>query len=279
MRSRPASGWQATGTSPFAMSLPTGTERTRGSWAARNWSPLRPPWLDPDQPWPLQRMDQVSLFSSLLAQQTETWLPRWQRMEHPTASRRFTRPAMTADLEKIRTRFGHGTWRRTTSWTSRLIQKQFADRQDQVVGHLDHVFVDEFQDTNPIQFKIPHRMARACWYSADGRGRRRPGALPVPWLRHPVLHRRQVRMRDTRRSVPAGETRRELAQHEAHCRFRSPVRERYSLARVSMPKTVVAPASTDIGSVPRFLSGNWEDVSMPWPPSWRRPARASCRPR
>ena len=34
------------------------------------------------------------------------------------------------------------------------LQKRFLERQDLIRPHFDHVFVDEFQDSNPIQFAI-----------------------------------------------------------------------------------------------------------------------------
>jgi len=34
------------------------------------------------------------------------------------------------------------------------IQWEFYKRQAQIIPEIDHVFVDEFQDTNPVQFAI-----------------------------------------------------------------------------------------------------------------------------
>ena len=34
------------------------------------------------------------------------------------------------------------------------LQKRFLERQSTLVDELDHVFVDELQDTNPIQYAI-----------------------------------------------------------------------------------------------------------------------------
>ena len=90
---------------------------------------------------------------SVLSQQAETWFPRCADPFRPTASRRCTPSRADRDLAKLARR-----WEEYLDGQNILdfatIQKRFLERQDTVAPHLDHIFVDEFQDTNPIQFAI-----------------------------------------------------------------------------------------------------------------------------
>ena len=91
---------------------------------------------------------------ALLSQQAETWYPRCAA----TATSNGVEvvhgiPGLTNDLVKL-----EGRWEDYLDSQHILdfatVQKRFLERQPAVVPHLDHIFVDEFQDTNPIQFAI-----------------------------------------------------------------------------------------------------------------------------
>src|SRR6266498_3261381 len=121
---------------------------------------FRAPWKDSS--WPTRVVDQVTYLMSLLAQQTETWTPRC---------------GMTGQLNGVEVRFAVAG---LTEWLAALqrkwqqyldsqqvldfatIQKRFLERQSSIVSELDHIFVDEFQDTNPIQFEIHTNWVRAA---------------------------------------------------------------------------------------------------------------------
>src|SRR5438445_4505270 len=112
---------------------------------------FRPPWEDR---WPTRMMERVKFISSLLNQHTETWIPRCRVTGAPNGIERAHRVKnLTEDLCKLQER-----WEQYLDKNSILdfatIQKRFLDRQAQFVGAFDHVFVDEFQDSNPIQFAI-----------------------------------------------------------------------------------------------------------------------------
>jgi len=121
---------------------------------------FRAPWKDSS--WPTRVVDQVTYLMSLLAQQTETWTPRC---------------GMTGQLNGVEVRFavaGLTEWLAAfqRKWQQYLdsqqvldfatIQKRFLERQSSIVSELDHIFVDEFQDTNPIQFEIHTNWVRAA---------------------------------------------------------------------------------------------------------------------
>lgn len=223
---------------------------------------FRPPWLAPDLRWPGNKMEQVALMSSLLAQQTETWLPRCAKSGTRNGVEVVHRntEGITERLEKIRKR-----WEAYLDRNHLLdfvnVQKRFADRQHLVREHLDHVFVDEFQDTNPIQFGI-----HMGWLARAGT------RLTVVGDDDQALYRFRgsdiqcflsVEPECKRRSVAF---RRELLQENWRSTriivdFARWFRENSALVRVSMDKHVVAPTSAATGQAPRLLTGSWKDVS------------------
>lgn len=117
---------------------------------------FRPPWYSPNQ-WPARQMQRVDFILSLLGHQSESWWPRCSGQPTPNGIETVHNIAgLTDELERAR-----------EGWRSYLdrhkildfssIQQVFRERQDTLTSCLDHVFVDEFQDTNPIQFEIHTR--------------------------------------------------------------------------------------------------------------------------
>ena len=116
---------------------------------------FRAPWEREN--YPATTPDKVSVISRLLAQHTETWEPRC------AATGRANGIEARHGVDGLTTRLGdlQARWLEYLEKHHLLdfttIQRLFHQRQDLVLGQLDHVFVDEFQDTNPIQFAIHTR--------------------------------------------------------------------------------------------------------------------------
>ena len=111
---------------------------------------FRPPWLENR----MTTLDQVDLALSILNQHIETWIPRCADDDTPNGVEVVHGiDGLTDDLAWIQERWedyldDHHVLDFAT------LQKRFLERQPTLVGELDHVFVDEFQDTNPIQYAI-----------------------------------------------------------------------------------------------------------------------------
>jgi DNA helicase-2/ATP-dependent DNA helicase PcrA len=114
---------------------------------------FRSPW-EANQQWPVSLMDRITFVQGLLNQQIETWHPR-------CASARILNgievvhnaQGLTDDLCRLQDR-----WEKYLDENQVLdfatVQKRFLQVQPRLLSHLQHVFVDEFQDNNPIQFAI-----------------------------------------------------------------------------------------------------------------------------
>jgi len=114
---------------------------------------FQPPWVS--QAWPSTEIQRVDLVRAVLAQHTETWMPRCA--ERGTRNGVEYHSAATLNITEA---FGklHERWvaylddNAIMDFTT--IQQRFLERQHTVTAELRHVFVDEFQDTNPVQFAI-----------------------------------------------------------------------------------------------------------------------------
>jgi superfamily I DNA/RNA helicase len=116
---------------------------------------FRPPWEDPT--WPGRTMQTVQFLLAILNQHTETWIPRCGAVATDNGIEVVHGPdGLTSDLVKLQSRWetylrGHAILDFMT------LQKRFLDQQANLLTKVDHVFVDEFQDTNPIQFAMHTR--------------------------------------------------------------------------------------------------------------------------
>lgn len=107
--------------------------------------------------WPAQMPDQLGLVSDLLGHQVETWWPRNEtspilNAAVPPARQKGLTDAI-AELQSSWQNFLFDPKRNLIDFA--IIQQQFAEvQEDFMLNAVDHVLVDEFQDTNPVQYLI-----------------------------------------------------------------------------------------------------------------------------
>jgi superfamily I DNA/RNA helicase len=116
---------------------------------------FRPPWED--QTWPARTMQTVQFLLAILNQHTETWIPRCgEGATHNGVEVVHGPSGLTSDLVKLQSRW-EAYLREYAILDFMTLQKRFLDQQAKLISKVDHVFVDEFQDTNPIQFAMHTR--------------------------------------------------------------------------------------------------------------------------
>ncbi len=223
---------------------------------------FRPPWLDPRlaTSWPNSTYDRVATLLVLINQHTETWVPRCRPAGAPNGVDLVHSTSITGDLVELQRRWGeYLDSRNLLDFTT--LQKRFFERQSIVLDHIDHVFVDEFQDTNPIQLAIhtgwlDKGSARLTVVGDDEQSLYRFRGSDVECFigLENECHARAVAFRLER-----------LEENwRSACRivdFSQAFRKATVLDKVSMPKTVTAPKGATVGSNPRLLTGPWDDVA------------------
>lgn len=217
---------------------------------------FRPPW--DDWHWPGNTFQRMGFLQMVLGQQTETWLPRCGPSGTPNGIEALS-AGVTDDLVQLQER-----WERYLDEQSILdfatIQHRFRQRQDVAVDHVDHVFVDEFQDTNPIQLAIHlHWLVRA------------ETRLTVVGDDDQALYRFRgsdiacfTGLEANCRNANIGYRREKLEQNwrstKRIIQFAGAFRDATVLSQVSMDKTIRAPKTTSLGEQPRLLEGPWTSV-------------------
>lgn len=220
---------------------------------------FRAPWEQTNR-WPSTNMDRVAYVRALLDQHTETWIPRCAAANIPNGVERVANAVgLTEDLVSLQQK-----------WVDYLdeqnvldfatVQQRFLERQPVILGQFDHVFVDEFQDTNPIQYAI-HRgwlgaaRARLTVVGDDDQSIYRfRGSdincfidLGAECSRDRVPFRQEVLDRNYRSSGNI-------------VAFNETFRQRSALAPVTMPKQLRAAEGAPNGLAVRLLSGDWADI-------------------
>lgn len=222
---------------------------------------FRAPW-DADDRWPGNAVQRIQFLMACLAQHSETWIPRCGQTNAKNGVElvhKTTCSGLTDDLVKARMR-----------WTAYLdkhnivdfttLQLRFIERQALLLKELDHVLVDEFQDTNPIQF-----------------------ALHTAWLAAPSLRLTVVGDDDQALYRFRGSDFECFTQLAPHCsalgvgyrlekleknwrstraivRVSQAYKQATVLRDVSMPKNVVPGDDAVDGDAVRLLRGPWSDL-------------------
>lgn len=219
---------------------------------------FRAPW--DDATWPSNTFDRVNLLIAVLAQHTETWIPRCQAAGKPNGiETSFRIQGLTADLVLL-----HDRWNRYLDQAHILdyaaVQERFLLSQGSIIPELSHVFVDEFQDTNPIQL-----------------------AIHLGWLRNPAI--RLTIVGDDDQSIyrfrgsdlacftgleqacrtagtPFRQERLEtnFRSTKAIASFAESFRESTVLREESMGKKIKPPDSAAVGAPVRLIQGPWTDL-------------------
>jgi DNA helicase-2/ATP-dependent DNA helicase PcrA len=218
---------------------------------------FRPPW--DEGRWPGNTFQRMGFLQALLGQQTETWLPRCAATGTPNGIE-AVQPGITNDLIMLQER-----WEQYLDEQSILdfatIQHRFLQRQDAVVEHVDHVFVDEFQDTNPVQYAI-----HLHWLT------RPETRLTVVGDDDQALYRFRgsdiacfTGLESSCRTAGIGYRREKLEENwrstKRIIQFTGAFRDATVLAQVSMDKKIRAPGAAELGKGPRLLEGPWTAVS------------------
>jgi DNA helicase-2/ATP-dependent DNA helicase PcrA len=220
---------------------------------------FRAPWED-DQGWPARTLDFVRLMLDVTAQHTETWIPRCSSSGmHNGVEALHGHKGLTDALIELQKR-----WERYLDAHQILdfttIQKRFVERQECVLAHLDHVLVDEFQDTNPIQFELHtgwlrNPRARLTVVGDDDQAMYRFRGSDIecfsglePFCTARGINVRQEKLEKNWRST------------SSIVRFTQDFKRASVLGRLSMPKTVGPGDDAVDGEPPRILRGGWNDL-------------------
>jgi DNA helicase-2/ATP-dependent DNA helicase PcrA len=220
---------------------------------------FRSPW-ETNAQWPSSVMDRILFIQAVLNQQIETWHPRCAAATTPNGIEVLHGPAgLTADLQELQRR-----WEEYLGENQILdfatIQKRFLAAQRNIGDHLRHVFVDEFQDNNPIQFAI-----HTSWLSKAGTRltvvgdddqalyRFRGSDLGCfadlePNCRQKKVQYRQEKLEENHRST------------KAIILFGQAFRGQSVLSKTSMPKLVRESPSAVRGQPVRLMRGPWTDI-------------------
>jgi len=219
---------------------------------------FKAPWELPT--WPSSSTDRVSFISAILNQQTETWYPRCAASMAKNGIEVAHGPVgLTDDLIKLQTRW-EDYLTRNQVLDFATVQKRFLDFQDQLVDRLDHVFVDEFQDNNPIQFAIhtnwlKNEATRLTVVGDDDQALYRFRGSDIACFTDLKPHCKSIK----------ASYRRELLETNYRSTkrivdFTQAFRAHSALTRTSLPKNVNAAKDAKRGQNVRMFRGPWEAV-------------------
>lgn len=217
------------------------------------------PWEDNSQ-WPSRTMERVQFLSACMAQHVETWVPRCQTTQALNGIEIVHKASgLTADLSKLQSR-----WEQYLDEQNLLdfvtLQKRFLDRQHLILPHFSHVFVDEFQDSNPIQFAIhtgwlKSPKVKLTVVGDDDQAIYRFRGSDIDCFRGlgPFCSNQQIPHRQETLDINYRSTKSIISFTEL---FRSET----VLESLSLPKVISAPHIAENGNAVRLLTGPWNEL-------------------
>ncbi|UCF80385.1 MAG: ATP-dependent helicase [Acidobacteriota bacterium] len=223
---------------------------------------FRPPW-DQDSAWPANNMERVEFIKTLIAQHIETWESRCAgppRCDNGVEQVHGI-TGLTDELVELERRWREDHLIRNNLTDFTTIQKLFLFHQNDLLAHFRHVFVDEFQDTNPIQFMIHtgwlrNPLMRLTVVGDDDQAiyRFRGSDLACFQGIEPFCKRHSISHRLERLEVNHRSTKTIVA-------FTQAFRNRTILPSLSMPKNIQAESNAPSGAAVRLLEGSWLELS------------------
>ena len=216
---------------------------------------FKAPWADH-----LGTIDWINLTLTLLNQHIETWIPRCEAVGTQNGIEALHGPTgLTETLIRVQKHWS-AQLESNHAMDYPLLLKRFLESQRGLTKQIDHVFVDEFQDTNPIQYAIhmgwTHSGAvRVTVVGDDDQALYRwrgsdigcfdnlesdcdTGGLP---------YRREVLEQNHRSTATIVD-------------FARAFREATVLESESLPKKVVSPPGNAVGDPVRLLEGGWTEI-------------------
>lgn len=220
---------------------------------------FRAPW-ETDDRWPSRTMERIIFLNQCIAQHVETWIPRClaENMRNGIEVV-HKRAKLTEDLIKLQVR-----WEKYLTDHNLLdfatLQKRFWERHDLIRNHFDHIFVDEFQDSNPIQFSIhtgwlQNSLARLTVVGDDDQAIYRFRGSDIECFRglEPYCSKNRVNYRRETLDINYRSSRNIVSFTEAF-------RTKTVLKTLSLSKNISAAPSALAGAPVRLLSGPWIEL-------------------
>jgi len=205
--------------------------------------------------------DRVNFINKLLSMHVETWMPRCHDSSgnHTPNGLQTLSPMITTDIIELQKR-----WEEYLVQTNVLdfctLQKRFWEAQQTQSFGLKHVFVDEFQDTNPIQFAIHTAWLRnpdirLTTVGDDDQAMYRFRGSDIdcyqklgPHCAQDSIPFRMEKLEDNWRST------------QNIVRFAADFKKHTILNTLSMPKKMTSPSLKQVGTPTRYLEGDIEEL-------------------
>ncbi len=221
---------------------------------------FRAPW-ETNNRWPANEIQRVTFLSALLGQHTETWIPRCSEKSISNGIEKVHGPAdLTADLQKLHSRWvSYLSDQHVTDFAT--LQCTFHSRQETLLGQLDHVFVDEFQDTNPIQYAIhtrwvAHKTCRLTVVGDDDQAMYRFRGSDIDCYAQLESYCSTKRIPFRREKLEKN-----WRSTQSIVAFSQQFKATSVLAAVSMPKQITAGDCAEGGTPVRLLRGSWDQLT------------------